>query len=160
MKVVVPLSVLLLLAGLGLVVAGRISPVSALASGIAFEPPAPNSSDRIAARVSGFSPGFCDTPSLALLPLEDGTLRIDLDLGRCQPGQSPSASGPYDAETTLGPLPPGSYTVQVFADGVLQETADLQVHRAETVAGLPARSGLGMLAVVLLLALAGAALLR
>lgn len=139
---------------------------SELASGITFNPDAPTSTSRIEIRVSGVAASSCGSPTLA--PRVDGAvIRLDLDFNSngsdpapCAPGQDAAGTRAFTAETEVGPLAPGAYTVQVFTGSTIENAAVLQVAGAGATAGLPGRSELGMLAVILLLALAGAALLR
>lgn len=129
---------------------------------ISFQPASPTSRDEVAIRVAGTVSTSCIDP--ALFPEVTGrAIRLDLDLGRCA-AQPPSAQAPratrFAASAAVGPLPAGRYTVQVYSDGALQATDVLEVASARSAAGLVPLSGLGTLAVIVLLALAGSVLLR
>jgi len=135
---------------------------------ISFQPLSPTSRDEVAVRVAGTASTPCLDP--ALFPSVTGrTIRLDLDLGRCasQPVSAPGARGArgtqatrFAASAAVGPLPAGRYAVQVYSDGALQATEILEVASAPSEAGMMPLSGLGTLAVIVLLALAGSVLLR
>ena len=140
---------------------------SELASGITFNPETPTANGSVEIRVTGAAASSCGSPTLAPR-IDRAVIRLDLDFNSngsdpapCAPGQDAAGTRPYTAATEVGPLEPGVYTVQVYAGGSIENAAVLEVARAgSAAAGLPGRSQLGMLAFILLLALAGAALLR
>ena len=135
------------------------------APGLSFRPAEPTSRDRVTLTVSDTSSSPCALPQLAA-HVEGRTVRLDLSFEGCgEPSEGvstprPAGPQPFTVATRVGPLPAGSYAVQLFSDGSIENAAVLQVGRTDAAAGLPGSPGLGGLAVVLLLALVGAALLR